>query len=429
MERRQERAKRWRFAGLGLLLLLALLIHGLLPSRSHAPIRVGVLHSLSGTMAISEKSVADATLLAIEELNESGGLLGRSVEPVLVDGRSHWPTFAAEAERLITEERVSVVFGCWTSASRKTVKPVFEQHDHLLFYPVQYEGLEQSPNIVYTGAAPNQQIIPAVKWCFDKLGRRFFLVGSDYVFPRTANAVIRDQVTALRGEIVGEAYVPLGAQDMTEIVAKIADAQPDVILNTINGDSNVAFFEALHVAGISPTSSPTMSFSLAEDELRALGTKGMVGHYACWNYMQSIDSADNRRFVAAFKDKYGPERVTDDPMEAAYFGVKLWAQAVVKAGDDRVQAVRAAIGDQSYAAPEGVVYIDHHTQPTWKTVRIGRIRADGQFDVVWSSKSPVRPMPYPAYRTREEWDQLLQELYAGWGGRWASPAAEGAQQP
>jgi urea transport system substrate-binding protein len=385
------------------------------------PIKVGVLHSLSGTMAISEKSVVDATLLAIEEINQEGGLFGRQIEPVVADGRSDWPTFATEANRLITEEKVSVVFGCWTSASRKTVKPVFENHDHLLFYPVQYEGLESSGNIVYTGAAPNQQIIPAVKWCADHLGNSFFLVGSDYVFPRTANAIIKDQLAAIRGEVLGEEYILLGSTDVDEAVQQIVDTQPDVILNTINGDTNVAFFKALRAAGITPDKIPTMSFSVAEDELRTLGVKDMAGDYACWNYFQSVDTEANKRFVAAFREKYGDDRVTDDPMEAAYFGVHLWAQAVREAGTDDVNEVRKVMANQTYQAPEGIVYVDAENNHTWKIVRIGRIKQDGQFEIVWTSQKPVRPVPYPIYRSPSEWHSFLDGLYEGWGERWANP--------
>lgn len=396
-------------------------------SRSTAPLRVGVLHSLTGTMAISEKAVVDATLLAIEEVNAAGGLLGRKVEPVVVDGKSDWPTFAREAERLITKEKVVVVFGCWTSASRKTVKPVFEKHGHLLFYPVQYEGLESSPNIVYTGAAPNQQILPALKWSLDNLGRRVFLVGSDYVFPRTANAIIKDQVAALRGELLGEEYLLLGATDASALVAKILEARPDVVFNTINGDSNIAFFKALRAASSGPGEIPTMSFSIAEDELRSLPASEMVGDYAAWNYFQSVEGPENKAFVAAFQAKYGADRVTSDPMEAAYFGVKLWALAVAAAGTGDVAAVREAVKKQSYSAPGGMVYVDADTNHTWKVVRIGRIRKDGQFDIVWSSEKPVRPVPYPPSRSREEWETFLTGLKDGWGGSWANPGnASGA---
>lgn len=385
------------------------------------PIKVGVLHSLTGTMSISEKSVCEATLLAIEELNAAGGVLGRRIEPIVADGRSDWPTFSREAERLITQEHVAVVFGCWTSASRKTVKPVFEKYDALLFYPVQYEGLEQSPNIIYTGAAPNQQIIPAVKWSFDHLGKRFFLVGSDYVFPRTANAIIKAQVLALGGEIVGEEYLRMGSQDVASIVGKIAASRPAVILNTINGDSNVAFFDALRRAGITPAQIPTLSFSLAEDELHHMKKGEMTGDYAAWNYFQSVESPENRHFVEALRAHYGRERVTDDPMEAAYFGVKMWARAVTAAGTTNVKEVLQQLRGQSLAAPEGIVTIDPATQHTWKVVRVGRILPDGQFEIVWSSQNPIRPIPYPAFRTRDEWDSFLKDLQTGWGGAWASP--------
>lgn len=411
---------------------ILLLIGGLLAGggfylvRRHAaaaePIAVGVLHSLTGSMATSESPVVDATLLAIEELNRAGGVLGRPIRPIVVDGRSDAGTFAREAERLISRERVVTVFGCWTSASRKTVKPVFEKHDHLLVYPVQYEGLEESPNIVYTGAAPNQQIIPAVKWSFDHLGRRVFLVGSDYVFPRTANAIIRDQVTAMRGAIVGEAYLLLGSREVGPVVEKIRRARPDVILNTINGDTNVHFFRALRAAGITPGTTPTMSFSFAEHELKSLQARDMAGDYATLSYFQSVATEKNRRFVERFRTRYGAGRVTADPIEAGYFGVYLWAQAVADAGRTDVGAIRKAFKRQSFDAPGGMVYVEPENQHTWKIVRIGKIRDDGQFDIVWTSEKPVRPVPYPVYRSRDEWGAFLDGLYRGWGGAWANRA-------
>jgi len=402
-------------------LLILLTAFLLLRPHKRKPIQVGILHSMSGTMAISERSVAESTLLAIDEINENGGLLGRKVQAIVADGASDWPTFAIEAERLIVEERVCTLFGCWTSASRKTVKPVVERLDHLLFYPVQYEGLERSPNIIYTGAAPNQQIIPAVKWSFDHLGKRFFLAGSDYVFPRTANAIIKDQVAVLNGEIAGEEYLLLGSRDVSGIVQKILQTKPNVILNTINGDSNIAFFKELRRAGITPQKIPVVSFSIAEDELRSFNVPDMAGDFAAWNYFQSIQSQENSHFVQSFRKKYGANRVTDDPMEAAYFGVHLWAQAVEDAGTDDVKAIRRTIKDQSMNAPEGIVYIDGETQHTWKSVRIGRIRSDGQFDIVWSSGKPVRPVPYPVVRSRENWDLFLANLYLSWGKKWANP--------
>lgn len=385
------------------------------------PIQVGVLHSMTGTMAISEKAVVDAVLLAIDELNASGGLLGRQIEPVIVDGKSDWQIFASEAERLIVQEEVSAVFGCWTSASRKSVKPVFEKYNHLLFYPVQYEGLEESPNILYTGAAPNQQIIPAVRWSLNNFGKRFFLIGSDYVFPRTANAIIRDYATALGAEVVGEEYLLLGSHDVDLAVKAIVESKPDVIFNTINGDSNIPFFEKLRAAGVKPSDVPIMSFSISENELRSFQVENIAGHYACWNYFQSLDSKANSRFVSSFKEKYGDGRLVNDPMEAAYISVHLWAQAVAEVHTDDVHEVRRALGDQSYDAPGNLVYVDPENHHIWKTVRIGKIRNDGQFDIVWDSEKPVQPVPFPGTRSELEWNQFLASLYAGWGQTWANP--------
>ena len=385
------------------------------------PIKVGILHSRTGTMAVSERTVIDATLFAIEEINRTGGLLGHPVKPIVVDGKSDWSVFAVEAERLIKTEKVSAVFGCWTSACRKTVKPIFEKYDSVLFYPVQYEGLESSPNIIYTGAAPNQQIIPAIKWSLDNLGRRFFLVGSDYVFPRTANKIIQAQVTALTGEVVGEQYAPLGSQDFTQIVERIKAAHPDVIFNTINGDSNLGFHQALRAAKITPAQIPVMSFSIAEAEVQAIGPALMAGDYAVRNYFQTVDTPENKAFVAGFKARFGQGYVTTAPMEAAYFGVMLWARAVREAGSADFRDFHATIKGQSMAAPGGTVTIDPATQHTWKTVRIGRIRADGAFAIEWDSQRPVRPVPYPSFLARAQWAAFLDALYRGWGNNWAAP--------
>lgn len=385
------------------------------------PIKVGVLHSLTGTMAFSEESVKNGTLLAIEEINAQGGVLGRRIEPIVRDGQSDWQVFAEETEKLLSIDEVEVIFGCWTSACRKTIKPIMEEHNKLLFYPVQYEGLETSPNIVYTGSAPNQQIIPAVKWAFDHLGKSFFLVGSDYIFPKTANEIIKEQVKALRGKIVGEEYLILGSQDAKPVIDKILEAKPDIILNTINGDTNIAFFKALEEAGITSKKIPVISFSIAEAELKTLKSPYMEGNYAAWNYFQSIDSQPNHLFVKNFKETYGEQSVTDDPIEAGYFGVYLWANAVNKAKSTDTQAVRKHLSAQSFEAPEGIVYIDPENQHTWKIVRIGRIKTDGQFEIVWSSVKPVRPVPYPIYKSKEEWDIFLDKLQTGWQGKWANP--------
>lgn len=406
---------------IAILILLAVSVNTARLFLQSEPIRIGVIHSLSGTMAFSEENVKNATLLAIAEINANGGVLGRNLEPIVIDGESDWDLFATETERLIVEEEVSVIFGCWTSACRKTVRPVFEQYNHLLFYPVQYEGLETSPNIIYTGAAPNQQLIPAVGWAMENLGQSFYLVGSDYVFPRTANEIMRRQILAADASVVGEAYILLGETEVSAIVEDIIASQPDVILNTINGDSNIAFFNALRDAGITSVDIPTISFSIAEPELQALPLDALMGDYAAWNYFQSIESAQNERFVEAYRARYGADAVISDPMEAAYFGVYLWAQSVEIANSVEPALVREAIRNQSFNAPNGIVTIDAETQHTWKPVRIGQIEADGQFAIVWDSEHPVRPIPFPQYATRAEWDSFLSDLYIGWGNAWANP--------
>jgi urea transport system substrate-binding protein len=392
------------------------------PAPTGPPIKVGVLHSLTGSMEESESPVVDATLLAIEELNAAGGVLGRPVEALVRDGRSDPKVFAEEARKLIADEKVSTVFGCWTSAGRKTVVPIFERHGNLLVYPVQYEGLEHSPNVIYLGATPNQQILPAVDWAF-AFGhkRKFFLVGSDYVFPRAANAIIRDELKELGGEVVGEEYLPLGSYEVQDVVDKIAAARPDAILNTINGDTNVPFFRRLRAAGVTPDRTSTISFSIGEQEVRHLNPEEMAGDYAAWNYFQTLDTAENKRLVEKFRAKFGPQRVLTDPMEAAYIGVKLWADAVRQAESDDPAKIRAAFADQKILAPEGEVTIDAATGHAFKTPRIGQINRDGQFEVIWSDVKPVPPLPFPPSRSRQAWEAFLLELYAGWGDRWEAP--------
>lgn len=383
------------------------------------PIRVGILHSATGSLASSEIPVANATRLAVEELNANGGLLGRPIEVVAADGASDPHTFANQAERLIVAEEVDVLFGCWSSASRKAVLPVLERHGHLLFYPTQYEGLEQSPHVVYTGAVPNQQMVPGIKWALDHLGRKFFLVGSDYVYPRTANSMARVQLEMLEAEVVGEAYLRLGSTDVEPLLEQIRAARPDVILNTINGDSGTAFFAGLRRAGIT---TPTVSLSTSEVEFLAMGADMPVGHYAVWSYFQSIDSAENQRFVQRYRARFGAETVTDDPMESGYIGVKLWAQAVREAGSSEPAAVSKEVGGESLAAPQGLVSIDSTTRHCWKSVRVGKLQAGGQFSILWSSRGPVRPRPFPFYHSRTEWEQQLQGLYRQWDHHWYNPS-------
>ena len=380
------------------LLLLSIFAISIVPAVSAQDdntIKVGLLHSLSGTMSISETTVRDSELMAIDEINAAGGVLGKQLEPVVEDGASDWPTFAEKARKLIQEDQVAVIFGCWTSASRKAVLPVVEQLNGLLFYPVQYEGLEKSPNIVYTGATTNQQIVPAVEYLLDQGKTKFFLLGSDYVFPRTSNTIIRAQLDAAGASVAGEEYVPLGGTEFSTIIAEIQAAAPDVIFNTLNGDSNVAFFKQYTDAGYTAETLPVLSVSIAEEEVKSIGVENITGQLAAWNYYETVDSPENTKFVADFKAKYGEDRVTSDPMEAGYFGVYLWKEAVEKAGTADIDAVRATLhaGGISFAAPEGMVSIDGPTQHTFKPVRIGKIREDGLIDTVFAT-DPVVPDPY-----------------------------------
>jgi urea transport system substrate-binding protein len=358
-------------------------------------IKVGVLHSLSGTMAISEVTVRDATLLAIEEINAAGGVLGKQLEPVVEDGASDWDTFAEKSQKLISQDRVATVFGCWTSASRKAVLPVFEGTNGLLWYPVQYEGLESSPNIFYTGATTNQQIIPGLDYLREELGaQRIFLVGSDYVFPRTANLIINAYTEAHGMEVVGEEYAPLGHTEFSTVVNKIVDEAPDAVFNTLNGDSNVAFFKQLDDAGVTAESIPSISVSVAEEEVGGIGPENIAGHFVAWNYYQTTEGARNDEFVAAFQARYGADRVTSDPMEAGYNGVYLWAAAVEAAGSTDVDAVREAAGGISLETPEGMVTIDGDNQHLYKTARVGVVREDGLIEEVWNSGEPIKPDPF-----------------------------------
>ena len=395
------------------LILLCVVLLFLFFASAKPVIKIGILHSLSGTMSLSEKPLVDALQLALEEANAADGINGQMLEALVVDCRSDAAYCAQQAERLISEEKVSALFGCWTSSCRKALKPVVEKHQHLLFYPVQYEGLEQSPNIIYTGAAPNQQIIPGVRWALEKLGKRVYLVGSDYVFPRMANIIIKDMLKAGGGVLAGERYLPLGSAAMNAVVADIARQRPDVVLNTLNGDSNFAFFEALNKAGISADKIPVMSFSIAEVELSSQESLEMAGHYAAWNYFQSLPSPQNLAFVSRFRNRFGAQAVLDDPMEASYTGLSLWVQAAREAGSAEPSRVQHTILRQTLSAPAGMTAIDAETRHLWKTPRIGKIRSDGQLDIVWDGGSAVEPVPFPSYRLRDDWLRLLQTAEGG----------------
>jgi len=378
-------------------------------------IKVGVLHSLSGTMAISETVLKDTVLMAIDEINAKGGLLGKKLEPVVVDPASNWPLFAEKAKQLLTQDKVSVVFGCWTSVSRKSVLPVFKENNGLLFYPVQYEGEELEKNVFYTGAAPNQQAIPAVEYLMSKDGgsaKRFVLLGTDYVYPRTTNKILR---AFLKSKGVAEAdimeeYTPFGHSDYQTIIANIkkfaSEGKKTAVISTINGDSNVPFYKELGNQGLKAKDVPVVAFSVGEEELRGVDTKPLVGHLAAWNYFMSVKNPTNDEFIkkwsayakakniAGHKDK----PLTNDPMEATYIGINMWAQAVTKAKSTDTDKVIAAMAGQTFKAPGGFMSkMDEKNHHLHKPVFIGEVKADGQFKVVWKTPGPVKAAPWSPY--------------------------------
>lgn len=356
-------------------------------------VKLGFLNSTSGPMAISEQTVRDSLILAAEEINADGGIMGKQIEYIEEDGQSEPTVFAEKINKLLTQDEVAAVFGGWTSASRKAMLPVVEGADGLLFYPVQYEGLEASENIYYTGATTNQQIIPAMDFLASQGVETLFLAGSDYVFPRTANKIIKQYAAELGIEIVGEEYVPLDSDDWTTQVAKIAAAEPDFVFNTINGSSNVGFIKAYYEAGLGPDKSPIISVSIAEEEAPAMG-EDVTGQYAAWNYFQSVDTPENATFIKAFQDKYGADRPTSDPMEAAYTSLYLYKNMVEKAESFCVDAINEASDGVTFAAPEGLVTVNGENHHIAKTGLIGQINADNQFDIVWSSEEPIEPDPF-----------------------------------
>jgi urea transport system substrate-binding protein len=391
------------------------------PSLAQDTIKIGVLHSLSGTMAISETTLKDVMLMLVEEQNKKGGLLGKKIEAVVVDPASNWPLFAEKARELISQHKVSAVFGCWTSVSRKSVLPVFKELNNVLFYPVQYEGEESERNVFYTGAAPNQQAIPAVDYLMSKDGgdvKRWVLAGTDYVYPRTTNKILEAYLLAkgVKKEDIMINYTPFGHSDWQTIVAEIkkfgAAGKKTAVVSTINGDANVPFYKELANAGVKATDIPVVAFSVGEEELAGVDTKNLVGHLAAWNYFQSVKAPVNDKFIADWKAfTKNPRRVTNDPMEAHVIGFNMWVKAVekVKSADpDKVIDALPGIEVPNLTGGTSKMLANHHIT---KPVMIGEIRADGQFDVVWQTKDLVQG---------DAWSDFLEaskDLEADWVGK------------
>lgn len=415
-------------------LVYVLLVSAVTPAdpRPRPPLRVGVLHSHTGRLASVEKPLNDATVMAIDEINAKGGVLGREVVPILVDGRSEREVFARETRKLLTSGGVRTIFGGYESAARRSMIPVVERHGGLLFYPAVYEGGETSHRVVYSGATPNQYITPAVQWFLDNGARSFFLVGSDYIYPRVSLALVHSQLISAGARVLGEEYLPPGSKSVKKTVGRIRKTEPDVIVSGLAGETNGPFFSALRGGGPGPQRIPTLNLVADEWELRSPEARRksgayVAGDYVAANYFESLPDRANTRFVREFKRRYGVAHVSDT-VAAAYTGVHLWARAVRAAGDSSPEAVLRSVRGASVKAPGGTVYADRQNRHLWKRARVGRIRLDGRIEPVWSSEAVIRPAPYSPYRSKQEWDSLVSYLYQGWGRRWTRPPG-GPQLP
>ena len=428
---------RWKII-LGVLATAAALILGLvvwlgwdsfatlvsLHEKALPPIRLGLLHSQTGVLSLSEKSILDAEILAIDEINVEGGVRGRSVVWTAPDCRSDASTFALEARRLIEQDKVAALFGCWTSESRKAVIPVLDEFGSLLFFPGNFEGIERSPRVIYAGGAANQSVLPAVRWAYDTLGaRKFFVVGLEEVWSRTSCEIAKDGVKATGAGLVGESYTISQAPAVDAIVESIRQSQPDLVLNFLYGDSNIAFYAALRRAGMPPDKMPVIAFGFAEDESRRFQQADIVGQYAAWNYFQSVDRPRNREFIRKFRAKYGETRVIGDPMIAAYDSVRFWAQSAREVGPDNITTLTSNLLRQSMDAPDGIITIDSDSQAFWRPFHVGRLLTNGQFELVWSISKPIRPVLYVGTRTSEQWKTFLASLKSRWKGGWSAGAA------
>ena len=357
-------------------------------------VKLGLLHSLTGTIAIAEAALVEAEKMAIDEINAAGGVMGRLIEPIIEDGASDWPTFAEKTKKLLQRDKVVAIIGCYTSASRKAVLPVLHQSHGLLYYPTYYEGQEQDKSVIYTSQEATQSVISAIEWIAKQQGKTFFLVGSDYIYPRTCNKIAKPTIARVGGSVVGEEYAPLGHTEFSSIISKIRAAKPDWIYSTVVGGSNVAFYKQLKAAGLDGSQQKLLSTVVSENEIDGIGKENAVGYYACMGYFQSLKNPQNERFVKAIKAKYGQNRVVGDPMECAYNAVYLWKLAAEKAKSFDVDKVIAASAGIEFDAPEGKIRIHASNQHIAKKVRIGRARSDGQFDIVYES-GVVEPNPFP----------------------------------
>ena len=413
---------------LGVAILLGwqpLAVVAFLQRQTLAPIRIGLLHSQTGLLSLSEKSLLDAEILAIEEINAQGGIKNRQIVWRSPDCKSDAKSFAAEARRLLETEQVTTLFGCWTSESRKAVLPVLDEFSSLLFFPGNFEGIERSPRVIYAGGIANQSILPAVRWAYDSLkARKFFVVGLEEVWSRCSSEIGKDGVKAAGGEMVGERYTVPMTPAVDAIVEAIRQAKPDVVLNFMYGDANLAFYATMRRAGMPPDKLPVIAFGFAEDEARRFPQADVVGQYAAWNYFQSVERPENRDFVRRFRARWGENRVVGDPMVAAYNSIKFWAQAASEVDPTNSAAMTANLARQSMDAPDGIVTVDGETQAFWRPFHLGRLLGNGQFEIVWSIEKPIRPVLFVGTRTSDQWRSFLEYLKTRWNGRWSAGSSQ-----
>ena len=393
-------------------------------------IRLGLLHSQTGNLAISEKSLLDAEVLAIEEINEAGGVGGRQIVWSAPDCRSDPVAFASEATRLIDQEKVAALFGAWTSECRKAIIPVLDERSSLLFFPGNFEGIEKSTRVIYAGGIANQSVLPAVRWAYDSLkARRFFVIGLEEVWSRCSGEIARDGVKAAWAEVVGENYQNVAAPDIDAMVEAIRQAKPDVVLNFCFGDANPKLYAAIKRAGLTPDKLPIIAFGFSEDESRRFTPADVEGQYAAWNYFQSSTRPESRAFVQRFRARFGQDRLVGDAMVAAYNGIKFWAQAAREVAASDVSAFMNNLVRQSMDAPDGIVTIDAESRAVWRPFHMGRLRPDGQFEIVWSIDKPIRPVVMIGTRTAEQWRSFLSDLRTRWNGHWSLGASIALTSP
>lgn len=425
-------------AGLVPIALLVALLAGWQPwnvltywqNRGRPPIRIGLIHSLSGPLADSEKSLLDVEIMAIEEINAAGGIDGRKVVYSAPDCRSEPSVFASEARRLLDQEKVAALFGCWTSESRKAVIPVLEEANGLLFFPGNFEGMERTTRIIYTGGAANQTVLPALRWAYDSLNaRKFFVVGLEEVWSRSASELAKDGIKAAGGQLVGEQFTTPRSPAVGPIVEAIRAARPDVVLNFLFGESNLAFYAAMKSAGLASDKQTIIAFGFAEDESRRFQQVDILNHYAAWNYFQSVERSENKAFIKRFQARFDGNRVIGDPMIAAYNSIKFWARSAGEVGSENIKSLAANLLRQSMDAPDGIVTIDSESQAVWRPFHVGRYAANGQFQIVWSIEKPIRPVLYVGTRTQDQWITFLEDLRSHWQGRWSSNTIATATAP